>query len=142
MTDLLFTYGTLQIPEVMQAVSGSVSPWLEAQVRGYSQYRLNDRIYPGMIARAEGITSGRVYVDVGAMAWSFLDRFEDPVYQRQEVEVHLVNGDTMKAQAYVLPVGFAHLLSLEPWTISWFIEHHVAEYVSRCRMFYHMVTLS
>ncbi|MGD9851077.1 MAG: hypothetical protein AB7T38_07410 [Nitrospirales bacterium] len=48
----------------------------------------------------------------------------------------------MKAQAYVLPVGYAHLLSSESWTISWFTEHHLASYVSRCRLFYHMVTLS
>lgn len=142
MTDLLFTYGTLQIPEVMQAVSGSVPTWFEARVYGYSQYRLIDRIYPGMIVREEGITSGRVYVDVGAVAWGFLDRFEDPVYERQEIEVHRTDGAAIKAQAYVLPVGSAHLLSSEPWTVSWFTEHHVQGYVDRCRWFYHMTTLT
>ncbi|MGE0474471.1 MAG: gamma-glutamylcyclotransferase family protein [Nitrospirales bacterium] len=142
MTNLLFTYGTLQIPDVMETVSGSVPKWVEAQVRGYSQYRLIDRIYPGMIAREEGTTSGRVYVDVGAVAWGLLDRFEDPVYERQEVRVHLADGNAMKAQAYVLPLRYAHLLSSEPWAISWFAEHHAQDYVRRCRLFYHMITLT
>ncbi|MGD9851078.1 MAG: gamma-glutamylcyclotransferase family protein [Nitrospirales bacterium] len=88
MTDLLCPYGTLQIPDVMQAVSGSVPKSFGAQVRGYSQYRLNKRAYPGMISQEGGETSGRVYVDVDAMAWGLLDRFEDPVYERQEVEVY------------------------------------------------------
>ena len=142
MTDLLFTYGTLQFPDVMQAVSGTIPEWFEARVRGYSRYRLIDRIYPGIILQEGGETSGRVYVGVDAVAWGLLDRFEDPVYERQEVEIHRDDGTTMQAQAYVLPVKCAHLLSSEPWTIPWFAEHHMEGYVRRCRLFYHMMTLT
>ena len=142
MTDLLFTYGTLQLPEVMQAVSGSSHQWMEAQVHGYSQYLLIDRIYPGMIAQEKGVTSGRVYVGLNAVAWGLLDRFEDPVYERQEVVVHLARGEQVNASAYVLPMGYEHLLSSDPWTISWFAEQHLGDYVRRCRLFYHMITLT
>jgi len=140
MTDLLFTYGTLQFPEVMQAVAGCNGSWREAWVQGYSQYRLIDRLYPGMIEEKNGVTVGCLYVGVDAVAWALLDRFEDPIYERQEVEVHLAEEETVKAQAYVVPVEYAHLLSGQSWTMAGFTEHQLKEYVSRCRWFYHMVT--
>ena len=142
MADWLFTYGTLQFPEVMQAVSGSLPHWVDAQVYGYAQYRLVDRTFPGIIAESNRVTTGRLYVDVGAVAWGLLDRFEDPFYERQDIEVWLADGTCARAQAYVLPSEAAHLLSGEPWTMSGFAEEHLVDYVNRCRLFYHMITLT
>ena len=51
MSDALFTYGTLQFPEVMEAVTGLALPWVEAEATGFAQFRFRDRIYPGMVAR-------------------------------------------------------------------------------------------
>ena len=45
-----FTYGTLQISEVMEAVAGRVLSWVEAEAQGFAQFRFTDRIYPEMIA--------------------------------------------------------------------------------------------
>ena len=142
MADWLFTYGTLQFPEVLQAVSGLISSGREAKAYGYSQYQMVDKLYPGMIADSEGITAGQVYAGVDHVAWGLLDRFEDPIYQRQEVEVHLSGGPSVIAHAYVVPVRYAHLLSGEPWISSWFAAHYLEDYVSRCRWFYHMITLT
>jgi len=78
MSDALFTYGTLQIPEVMEAVAGQVLFWVEAEAPGFTQFRFTDRIYPGMVARESATTRGRVYTALSRQAWELLDRFEDP----------------------------------------------------------------
>jgi gamma-glutamylcyclotransferase (GGCT)/AIG2-like uncharacterized protein YtfP len=140
MSDALFTYGTLQIPEVIEAVAGRVLSSVEANAPGFAQFRFTDRIYPGMVLREGGVTEGRVYFDVSDRAWYLLDSFEDPIYERQVVEVHLTDGARVNAQAYVLPGALAHLLSSEPWTIEWFSAQHLEGYVSRCQLFFHMMT--
>ena len=139
MSDLLFTYGTLQIPEVMEAVVGRVWVSVEAKAPGFAQFRFKDRIYPGMVAREASVTQGRVYCDTNDRTWYLLDSFEDPIYERQMVEVHLTDGARVNAQAYVLPGTQVHLLSSDPWTIDWFRAQHLEGYVSRCRMFFRMM---
>lgn len=61
MSDDVFTYGTLQIPEVMHAVVGQSLPWVEGKARGIARFCFTGRIYPGMVAREGSITQGRVY---------------------------------------------------------------------------------
>ncbi|GJL60411.1 MAG: hypothetical protein NPIRA03_32680 [Nitrospirales bacterium] len=136
MSDALFTYGTLQFPEVMEAVTGLALPWVEAEVPGFAQYRLRDCMYPGMVAREGAVTQGRVYTSLRFQAWELLDRFEDPVYCRELLEVYRPDGSTMTAHAYVLPVAQQHLLSSELWRMDWFTEVHLDGYVRRCRVFY------
>ena len=139
MRDVLFTYGTLQIPEVMTAVAGQVLPWMEAEAPGFAQFRFINRIYPGMFAREGARTPGRVYTGLNHQAWELLDRFEDPIYRRELIEVYRSDGSNMKAHAYVLPVDQQHLLSSEVWEMDWFVETHLEGYVSRCRVFYEMI---
>ena len=140
MSDALFTYGTLQIPEVMEAVAGQVLSWVEAEAPGFTQFRFTDRIYPGMVAREGATTPGRVYTALSRQAWELLDRFEDPIYRRNLIEVCRADGSKMTAHAYVLPVDQQHLLSSEVWQMDWFIQTHLEGYVSRCRVFYEMIT--
>jgi len=140
MSDALFTYGTLQFPEVMEAVTGLVLPWMEAEAPGFAQFRFVDRIYPGMVAREGALTQGRVYTALSHQTWELLDRFEDPIYRRDLLEVYRLDGSIMTAHAYVLPVAQQHLLSSELWQMDWFIEAHLDGYVSRCRVFYEAIT--
>lgn len=140
MSDALFTYGTLQIPEVMEAVIGRVLPWVEADAPGFAQFRFTDRIYPGMVTWEGEITSGRVYTGVSGQIWDILDRFEDPIYRRALIEVRRLDGSKMNAHAYVLPNDQEHLLSQELWHMPWFVQEHLEGYVSRCRLFYEAIT--
>jgi len=140
MSEALFTYGTLQIPEGMVAVAGLVLPWVEAEAPGFAQFRLTDRIYPGLVVREGASTRGRVYTALSLQAWELLDRFEDPIYRRDLIEVYRSDGSKMMAYAYVLPGEQQHLLSSEIWEMDWFVQTHVEGYVSRCRVFYETMT--
>ncbi|WP_447962528.1 gamma-glutamylcyclotransferase family protein [Nitrospira sp. Ecomares 2.1] len=140
MSDALFTYGTLQFPEVMEAVTGLALPWVKAEARGFAQFRFSDRIYPGLVAQEGALTQGRVYTNLSHQTWELLDRFEDPIYRRELVEVYRSDGLTIRAHAYVLPVAQQHLLSSEQWQMDWFSDVHLDGYVSRCRLFYEAIT--
>lgn len=140
MSDALFAYGTLQIPEVMEAVAGRVLSWVEAEAPGFARFRFTDRIYPGMVARVGARTRGRIYPALNHQVWELLDRFEDPIYRRDLIEVYRSDGSKTLAHAYVLPAEQQHLLSSEIWQMDWFVQTHLEGYVSRCRLFYETVT--
>lgn len=140
MSDALFPYGTLQFPEVMEAVTGVALPWVKAEAQGFAQFRFKDRIYPGMVAREGALTQGRVYSSMSHQIWELLDRFEDPVYRRELLGVHCSDGSKITAHAYVLPVAQQHLLSSELWQMDWFSDVHLVGYVSRCRTFHEPLT--
>jgi gamma-glutamylcyclotransferase (GGCT)/AIG2-like uncharacterized protein YtfP len=140
MNGALFTYGTLQFPEVMEALIGRMLPWEEAEAPGFAQFQFTDRIYPGMVSMKNATTQGRVYTTLSGWAWEILDRFEDPIYRRDSVEVCRSDGSTLMAYAYVLPLAQQHLLSSEVWRMDWFVEAHLEGYVGRCRVFYEALT--
>jgi gamma-glutamylcyclotransferase (GGCT)/AIG2-like uncharacterized protein YtfP len=140
MSDALFTYGTLQFPEVMKAVTGLALPWVKAEAPGFAQFCFTDRIYPGMVVREGALTPGRVYTALSHQIWELLDRFEDPIYRRELIEVYRSDGLKMTTHAYVLPIAQQHLLSSELWQMDSFCKVHLDGYVSRCRLFYETIT--
>lgn len=140
MSDALFTYGTLQFPEVMEAVTGLKLPWAEAEAPGFAQFCFTDHIYPGMVLREGALTRGRVFTGLSHKIWELLDRFEDPIYRRELVEVYRSDGLPIRAHAYVLPVAQQYLLSSERWQMDGFRNVHLDGYVSRCRVFYEAIT--
>ncbi len=140
MSDALFVYGTLQFPGVMEAVTGLVLPWVKAEAPGFAQFCFTDRIYPGLVAREGALTQGRVYTNLSHQTWELLDRFEDPIYRRDLLEVYRSDGSQMTSHAYVVPLAQQHLLSAELWQMDWFSHVHLDGYVSRCRLFYEAIT--
>ena len=76
----VFTYGTLEIPEVMETVTGRSLASAEAWAKGFAKFLLKGRIYPGMTALPGAICSGRVYYHIDRRTLEILDAFEDEVY--------------------------------------------------------------
>ena len=76
----LFTYGTLEIPEVMEAVTGRAWASAEAWAKGFAKFLLKGRIYPGMTAFRGATCSGRVYYHIDRRTLEILDAFEDEVF--------------------------------------------------------------
>ena len=113
MSDALFTYGTLQFPEVMEAVTGLALPWVEAEAPGFAQFCFTDRIYPGMVARKGALTQGRVYTALSQQTWDLLDRFEDPIYRRDLLEVYRGSRELVPVWQIDLAVTEANLRSYE-----------------------------
>ena len=138
----VFTYGTLEIPEVMETVTGQSFTSFDATVHGFVRYLLQGKIYPGMTRDPGASTLGRVYVDMNERALTLLDKFEDEIYVRELLEINVHTGGSHKAFAYLIPQEIRELLSSEPWNKHEFLSMHFNLYIQSCRAFHEEVSRS
>ncbi len=131
MTDAVFAYGTLQIPDVMQAVTGRSFPQHEAILEGFARFLVRGQVYPGIIEQQSSTTDGVLYRGVDAESLARLDEFEGPLYARRRVRVLRRDGVTQEALTYVIPEARRHVLSTEPWDRQEFIAQHLSRWVAR-----------
>lgn len=111
----VFTYGTLMFPDVWRAVVGRMFASVEGTASGYAVFRVRDAVFPGIIAAADCVVRGVVYLDVDQRSLERLDRFEDDFYKRQAVHVACDDGHQRSAEAYVVPAANRNVLTNEPW---------------------------
>jgi gamma-glutamylcyclotransferase (GGCT)/AIG2-like uncharacterized protein YtfP len=81
---MLFAYGTLQFPLVLQALLGRVPVLEEAVLPGWRAAALPGRIYPGLVPGG-GRARGQLILGLTAGEWAVLDDFEGPGYARRSV---------------------------------------------------------
>lgn len=130
----LFVYGTLEFPEVVHKVLGTVLAGETARLRGFARYLLINRDYPGIVKDAGSETDGVLYHGITPKHLRALDRYEDIIYDRQRVQVVDARGDTVGAWAYVIPLRHRHLLTHRPWQRNSFKNNHLKRFVNvRCR---------
>ena len=137
---LVFTYGTLEILEVMEAVTGQVFDSREATAMGFVRNLIQDCVYPGMTPAKGETTSGRLYDGVDSKTLHILDEFEDEVYSRQPITVQTQEGERFEAFSYIIPLEHRGILTSQSWCRDYFIAHYLPEYVRSCRAFYQDIT--
>ena len=131
----LFTYGTLEIPEVMEAVTGRSWASAEARAKGFAKFLLKGRIYPGMIALRGAVCSGRIYYHIDRRTLEILDAFEDEVYTREQIEVEVGGGRLLQAYAYLICPQDRECLTATPWQPDEFKSKHLVHYLEACKAF-------
>ena len=131
----VFTYGTLQVPEVMAAVTGMRPDFEEAILPGHACYRLQHRIYPGTGPCSGGFIRGRLYHGINDLTLKYLDAFEDVLYQRRLLAVSTCDS-IINAQVYIIADEYRDLLLPEPWHLEEFVSNHLARYLDSCHRFY------
>jgi gamma-glutamylcyclotransferase (GGCT)/AIG2-like uncharacterized protein YtfP len=125
----LFTYGTLEVPAVMTAVTKRTFPAVDAVLPGYARFLVDGRVFPGIIARPGAKTDGVLYEEVDANAMAMLDAYESFFYTRTEVCVITTDNRKVMAWAYVISPGEEHRLSSIPWDRQTFIHSHLERYL-------------
>jgi gamma-glutamylcyclotransferase (GGCT)/AIG2-like uncharacterized protein YtfP len=123
MIDRLFSYGTLQVPEVMQAVTGRTYEGLLADLPGYAVYTVNQAEYPGVVPQAGSKAPGTLYIGVAPQQLKALDVFEGDLYERRLLEVVTSDGHKSAAWVYVVPARLGSRLSSRPWSLRHFVTH-------------------
>ncbi len=98
-----FTCGTLEIPEVMEAVTGQVFASREPTPKDIVRDLIQDCVYPGMTPAKGETTSGRLYEGVDSKTLHILDEFEDERYRRELLTVQTQEGDRFEAFSYIIP---------------------------------------
>lgn len=125
----LFVYGTLMVPDVMQAVTGHLFRSEPATLSGYTRYRIKRHVYPGILATHFGYVDGLLYYDIDAESLRRLDEFESEVYDRKKIVVHLAALDNVEAWTYVVAQRYKYLLSGEDWDLEQFKRQHLPHYL-------------
>ena len=131
----LFAYGTLQFPEIMEAVTGRRFPGTEARVSGYRRRRLEARPYPGIVPRPGEETTGRLYREIDAGSLARLDVFEGRIYDRRRILATSADGSEVVAWAYVVADAFAYLVTPEVWDARAFLAQHRDAFLEACKRF-------
>ena len=103
LTDRLFCYGTLQIPEVIKAVTGRTHVGVTARLFDYAIYRVKNAGYPGVIYSPDKETTGVLYSGVTEKELKILDLFEGDLYERICLDAIGHNGNNQRAWVYVVP---------------------------------------
>lgn len=129
----LFTYGTLQIPEVMTAVTGRVFESVPAVLENYARYRLRQRVYPGLCRESGAVTEGTLFLGIDSLSLQRLDRFEDDFYTRTTVSVVTPEQGRLTAEVYVIPSCHRSLLLPRRWELNEFRCRHLTDYLRHCR---------
>lgn len=125
----VFTYGTLQIPEVMRAVTGKNFAGQKARLENFSRHKLNGRSYPGIRPQSGAFTEGLLYTGVDAASLAQLDRFEDDFYRRQTLIVRSMDGVARAAEVYTVSEECLGLLLPESWDLEEFRKQSLAQFL-------------
>ncbi len=131
----LFAYGTLEIPDVMEAITGKTWTSAEARANGFAKFLLKGRIYPGMTAVKGATCSGRIYYHIDRRTLEILDAFEDEVYTRACIDVAVSDGRSLPAHAYLIPPLHRNCLASTPWRPDEFMTRHLVAYLEACNVF-------
>jgi gamma-glutamylcyclotransferase (GGCT)/AIG2-like uncharacterized protein YtfP len=129
----LFAYGALALPDVVDALTGRVPQARPARLAGYRCRLLLGETYPGVERYPGSATDGVLYSGLTPADLSILDTFEDEPYQRRVVTVKPVDGDPIRAWAYVVPAHVGNLLSSEPWEPEHFSKRAHQDTLRTCR---------
>ena len=122
----VFTYGTLQIPEVIKLVTGQAFPSRAARLNGYQRLKIKHRTYPGIIEDPNQSIDGVLYSNVDATALTLLDQFEDILYERRLVNIE---GAKYQAFTYVIKDEYKNRLANEEWSLEEFKQKYLDRYL-------------
>jgi gamma-glutamylcyclotransferase (GGCT)/AIG2-like uncharacterized protein YtfP len=118
----LFCYGTLQVPQVIKAVTGRTYRGVPAALRGYAIFKVTNAEFPGVIRATDSTVEGIAYENVSAKDLNLLDLFEGDFYRRQLLDVVLPDGSISKAWVYVIADSHKDVLTDKSWSLTEFID--------------------
>ena len=126
----IFSYGSLMVASVMEAVTGSRFASQNAVLHGYARFRLEGATYPGLIPQEGATTDGVLYLDVDPSSLARLDAFEGTFYDRVRVETETVEGERLEAEVYVVTPHHRHRLSAKAWHLDDFRRDHLEAFLA------------
>ena len=129
----LFSYGTLQFPEVLLAVTGCHLEGDKAVLEDYACYTLKGKVYPGITPEHEASVAGVVYAGIGDAHFKKLDHFEGDLFERLRVCATDGEGNPLQAWTYVIRDAMRDQLTRRPWSKEDFEVEHLQAFLKQCR---------
>jgi gamma-glutamylcyclotransferase (GGCT)/AIG2-like uncharacterized protein YtfP len=125
----IFTYGSLMIPAVMQAVTACHFLSISASLQDYARYRVTGESYPAIVSEKGALTEGILYFHVDPGSVKRLDDFEGEWYVRIPVKIRTAAGRLLRAESYVFKEKYRNLLSSEEWDVNTFEIKHLKAFM-------------
>lgn len=126
----LFSYGTLQAPEVILSVIGRRPAGEAARLPGWRVFQMVNARYPGIVPGGENDDApGILYRGISKGELLTLDRFEGPQYERREIEVLGTEGIPLSAWVYVVKEDRLSEVTEAPWRLEGFLESGLPEFM-------------
>jgi gamma-glutamylcyclotransferase (GGCT)/AIG2-like uncharacterized protein YtfP len=91
--DVLFAYGSLTFPEVLEVVLGRVPALVPATASGWRIAALRDRPFPVLVP-GDGVARGVLITGLTRTEWQVLDAFEAPSYELRKIDLDIGHGWT------------------------------------------------
>lgn len=126
----LFVYGTLEFPAVVKKLLGTTLVGERAELEGYTRNLLVNRNYPGIVSKPGERVDGVLYHGVTPKYFKLLDRYEDNIYERRQIQVINSHGLRITAWAYVIPLRYRQELSNQPWDREYFANMQLKRFLN------------
>jgi len=127
---IIFTYGTLMIPDVMYAVTTREFRFIDAILRSYSRFTVKGESYPGIIPVTDAVTEGIIYLNVDEPSLARLDIFEGDLYQRTPIQAETQEGKILNAETYVIKPEHRDYLSSKGWDVEEFVQNSLEAFLN------------
>jgi gamma-glutamylcyclotransferase (GGCT)/AIG2-like uncharacterized protein YtfP len=128
----LFSYGTLQAPEVILSVIGRRPAGEPGRLPGWRVFQMVDAGYPGIVPGGENDDApGILYHGISDGELFTLDRFEGPQYERRKLDVLGTEGKLVSAWVYVVKEDRRAEVSEAPWRLDDFLASGLPEFMER-----------
>ena len=124
----VFLYGTLMIPQVMDAVSGTVYSSRPADLPGYRRVLIRDEVYPAIVPDPDSTVSGHC-MEVDSNTLALFDTYEGPIYEREKLSIFMSQGRESLAHTYLVRPAFRYLLTNQPWDPDQFVRDHLGNFL-------------
>lgn len=129
----LFAYGTLQFPQILEAVCGQRVVGEAAVLRGWRRMGVRGAVYPAITREPASEVDGLVFRGLGTGALRQLDAFEGNEYRRLAGRVETRSGAMVPALFYVAAPALQTRLDGRPWSAEQFAATGLSRYLARCR---------
>ena len=129
----VFAYGTLLLPQIMQAVIGRRSSGCSATLPGYARFLMRGECFPAIVPDARRETRGLLFDDITRGELTRLDAYEGDMYAQVRVEVGLDAGERADALTYVLLPEHRDQLTAELWDRERFAAEQAAAFLESLR---------
>jgi gamma-glutamylcyclotransferase (GGCT)/AIG2-like uncharacterized protein YtfP len=133
----LFAYGSLQVEEVMEAVTGRRFKGRPATLPGHRRRLLHGCTYPGVVPDGLESTPGVLFEGLAEADLEILDLFEGEPYARRAEQLEIDGPVRARSTGFVYVVRdeCAALMSGAPWDLATFRERSLSTFLEQCRAF-------
>ena len=130
---LLFTYGTLMIPETISIISGERCIPAFARLSGYSRFQVRNAPYPVIVPHEGGTVPGYVFSGLTEAGLKKLDEYEATLFERIRCTVAYDDGSQGEVWTYALFEKYRSSVIEEPWDAAAYLKGRLPEYIERLR---------